>query len=397
MYSSRQEPFLVTETNAGSIGGSAMNFPAYDGQWRQVAWAMVARGARMVEYWHWHTLHYGTETYWIGVLPHDQAPGRVYDQLAALGDELRRGGDAVAGLVPDAHVGLLYSQASKWALEFQPALADGAVPDRRSYEHIVEAFYRGCFAAGAQVRMIHDVQVESDGEDLMDPAATAAELPVLIVPALYVASDRLLDWLAAYAAAGGHLVLGPRTGYADPEARARLETKPGRLAEAAGVRYQEFANLGAPVPVRGTGGFELPQGAQATGWVDALLPGGAEVLAEYEHPHHGAFPAVVSAAHGAGRVTTVGTVPDDDFARALVARVAPVGEDRWRALVAGSVTVLSGTNADGARVRFVHNWSWDPTTVTVPAAVRDVLAGTTTAADGRVELGAWDVRVLVEE
>ena len=114
MYSSRQEPFLVTETNAGAIGGSAMNFPAYDGQWRQVAWAMVARGARMIEYWNWHTLHYGTETHWVGVLPHDQIPGRVYDQLSILGAELRKAGDLVAGLIPDAQVGLLCSNASKW-------------------------------------------------------------------------------------------------------------------------------------------------------------------------------------------------------------------------------------------------------------------------------------------
>jgi beta-galactosidase len=51
----RDQRFLVTETNALSIGGAHANFPAYDGQWRQAAWALVARGARMVEYWHWHS------------------------------------------------------------------------------------------------------------------------------------------------------------------------------------------------------------------------------------------------------------------------------------------------------------------------------------------------------
>ena len=78
MFASKQAPFLVTETNAGAIGGPSVNFPAYDGQWRQAAWAFVARGAEMIEYWHWHTNHFGTETYWIGILPHDQQPGRVY-------------------------------------------------------------------------------------------------------------------------------------------------------------------------------------------------------------------------------------------------------------------------------------------------------------------------------
>ena len=37
--------FLITETNAGAIGGSATNFPAFDGQWRQAAGAR-AWGAR---------------------------------------------------------------------------------------------------------------------------------------------------------------------------------------------------------------------------------------------------------------------------------------------------------------------------------------------------------------
>src|SRR3954452_14613451 len=49
MFSSRGEPFLVTETDAQSIGGPSTNAPAYPGQWRQAAWALVARGARMVE------------------------------------------------------------------------------------------------------------------------------------------------------------------------------------------------------------------------------------------------------------------------------------------------------------------------------------------------------------
>jgi hypothetical protein len=81
MFSSKQAPFLVTETDAQSIGTAWDNRPAYDGQWRQAAWALVSRGARMIEYWHWHTLHFGTETYWGGVLPHSGKPGRLYAEL----------------------------------------------------------------------------------------------------------------------------------------------------------------------------------------------------------------------------------------------------------------------------------------------------------------------------
>ena len=86
----------MTETNAISIGEPHSNFPAYDGQWRQAAWALVARGARMVEYWHWHSIHFGHESYWLGVLNHDGEPGRCYDEVKHIAGEFKRAGAAVA-------------------------------------------------------------------------------------------------------------------------------------------------------------------------------------------------------------------------------------------------------------------------------------------------------------
>ncbi|MBE3065766.1 MAG: beta-galactosidase [Spirochaetes bacterium] len=38
----------------------------------------IAGGASLVAYWHWHSLHYGQETYWKGILSHDLEPGRVH-------------------------------------------------------------------------------------------------------------------------------------------------------------------------------------------------------------------------------------------------------------------------------------------------------------------------------
>ncbi len=246
IYSSRQQPFLVTETNASHIGFPWDSRPAYDGQWRQVAWALVSRGARMVEYWHWHTNHFGAETYWGGVLPHSGQPGRTYRELARLGGELAAAGAKVAGLVPDADVAIVWSNPSKWLLEKYAALMgpDGG-PDARSYQGLVGPFYRGAFDAGLQVRLLHAGQLTGGGRPGVGlaPADAARLHPVLVATGLYVVEDDMLDWLLAYAAAGGHLVLGPRTGYGDHEGRARAESAPARLREAAGVAYDEFCNL----------------------------------------------------------------------------------------------------------------------------------------------------------
>ena len=74
--------------------------------------------------------------------------------------------------------------------------------------------------------------------------------PNLVVPALYVADDATLDWMVAYARAGGHLLLGPRTAYGDHEARARTDVMPAPIAEAAGVWYDEFSNLSESIPIQ---------------------------------------------------------------------------------------------------------------------------------------------------
>jgi beta-galactosidase len=388
MYSSKQAPFLITETNASHIGFSWDSRPAYDGQWRQAAWALVARGARMIGYWHWHTLHYGTETYWGGILPHNGKPGRTYAEIARLGQEFRQAGSLVAGLTPDADVALLLDVPTRWIMQKYPALShpDGT-PDERAYQGILEPFYRGAFDAGLQVRVVHPSQLPSAAE-------AVRQFPILIAAGLYLTDDETLDWLRDYAQAGGHLIVGPRTGYADQEARARTDRMPARLADAAGVWYDEFSTIHTPVEVT-SDVLTLPAGTTATRWVDGLQADGASVVASYRHPHFGRWPAVTTRVTGQGRITHVGTVPDQALAVALL-RWAGSGRTPYGFALPATVTCSGAVAADGGRLRFLHNWSFEPAVVTVPTDCRDVLTGKPLAAGDALDLAAWDVRVLLE-
>ena len=201
----------------------------------------------MIEYWHWHTLHFGAETYWGGVLPHSGRPGRVYEEIARLGAELARAGGTIAEATPDADIAILTSTKARFALaaQLRPA-ARRRHRGPQQLPRIVSAFYRGAFDAGLQSRVVRPRYLFDD-----EPADAARTHPVLVAAGYYPASDRDLDWLRRYAEAGGHLVVGPRTGYADDEARARAQTQPARLSEPAGAWYDEFSNLDGPVPVRG--------------------------------------------------------------------------------------------------------------------------------------------------
>ncbi len=388
----RQQPFLVTETNATSIGGSADNFPSYPGQLRQVVWSLVARGARLIEYWHWHSLHYGAETYWGGILGHSLQPGRIYDELAGAGKELLDAADLIGRLSTSSDVGVLVSAESRWAMEFMAPLGGpgaGWFGDKNSYERILAAFYRGLLDAGLSTDVLAPQQFP-------DATEMVRRWPVLVVPGLYIADDGLLQRLRDYAASGGHLVLTPRTGYADEEAVARHEVMPGVLRDAVGAYYLHFTNLRQPVAV--SGDDEAGLSGSATGWADELIPDGASVLAGYEHPHLKSFAAVTTNAFGTGRVTYVGTVPDRALSASLARWLAETSlpADPWRAARPESVTCTASVTPDGRTVRFLHNWSWHDVDYVPPAATTDLISGADVAAGEPLRLTSWDVRILVE-
>jgi beta-galactosidase len=389
MWASTQDSFLVTETNAQSIGQSHwQNHPPYPGQIAQAALALVSRGARMVEYWQWQTLHSGLETYWGGVLPHSGEPGRLYSEIADLGRRIKDLEPALVGYRPDVDVTMLYSNDTKQSFQFYPPLAtDSGGPDSHAYLRIFDSFYRGAFEAGLQVGIMHSSQfVEQDAAEF------AASSPVLFVPSLYIASDSELDALVAYANAGGHVVVGIRTGYGDDLARARAERAPGRLADAAGISYEEYSNLDLPVAVDselfGGGRFE----AAATGWADALNLDGAEVVATYAGGPYQGRPVVTTHATGAGRLTYVGTVPSREFARAIAEWAVPSPEaGHWNR---DEVITIASGRSNAGRVSFLTNWSDAPAVARCTVGL--TVTGETFAPGAEFVLAPGEVKVLIE-
>lgn len=393
MWSGRHERFLVTETNAQTIGGHSTSRPPYPGQLKQAAYGLVSRGAELIEYWQWQTLNHGAETYWGGVLPHSGKPGRIFAEISEIGRSFSAVGPSLTGFVPDADIALLYSNASKWAFESTPPLqAPDGGPDRESYMRIFDAFHTGIVASNRQAVIVHDTQLQG-----LDPTEYASAQPILIAPAFYIASDANLQWLRDYVKSGGHLVVGIRTAYADTIARAREEVAPPRLDDLVGAHYEEFSIIRNSIQVRGSEALTLSTGAAATGWIDGLIIDDATVLAHYEHPEFGTFPAITTRRDGAGRVTYVGTVPNArlaiDFAEWLVPEPQSNG---WIAEPAGRTTVQSGMT-DKGRVRFIFNWSGDRVALTIAHACTDLETEEHLMVGSQVHLEPRATRVLLED
>jgi beta-galactosidase len=374
----KRSNFLVTETTAQTTGwDSTGQFPPYDGQLRLAAYAEILGGANLVAYWHWHSLHYGQETYWKGVLGHDLEPGRVYGEVRRIAGELKRIGPALANLKKTNRVAILYSLDSLHALDIMP------FDSQTGYISLLAQLYRSLYRLNVETDLVYPESPRFDGYDLV------------IVPALYIADDALLRRISDYAAGGGHVLMTFKSGFCDENSAVRPVRAPGPLRPACGFSYQEFSSLKTPLPLKGDP-FRAGQGNRVSVWAEFLLPETCRTLAFYDHPVFGAYPAVTRNGFGRGTLTYEGTVVSDELQERIVADcLAEAGIAAPDAGLPAGVRAKHVVLDDGARVHAYLNFSpVERAFVHAGESGRDILSGEAVPSSGRVVLKPWDLVIV---
>jgi beta-galactosidase len=388
----KQTNYLVTETNAQSIGwDSRWQYPPYDGQLRQDVYLMAATGANMVEYWHWHSLHYGQETYWKGVLSHDLEPGRVYAEVARTAHELKRVGPRIVDLKASHPVALLYSNDSRRGIEYMPFLQSQPAGDM-PWHHMN--------GYGLEMRRLYRALYRLNvGVDFIFPETTdLSAYKVIVVPPLYIAGDALLTRLADYVRAGGHLVLTPKSGFCDEYSTVRPVMAPGPLREAAGFHYQEFSSLQKPLPLKGDP-FSAGAENRVSDWAEMLLLDTAKPLAYYDHPFFEKYPAITENRYGKGTLTYEGTVLSDELQQKVLARVlGEAGLSGPDQKLPASVRVKHGVDRAGRTVHYYFNFSAEAQNIVYPyAGGTELLADRPLAPGAALSLDPWGVAIVEEK
>jgi len=388
----KQTNYLVTEINAQTIGwDSRSQYPPYDGQLRQDVYLMAATGANMVEYWHWHSLHYGQETYWKGVLSHDLEPGRIYAEVSKTAHELERVGPHIVDLKPAHPVALLYSNDSRRGTDYMPFLTSPVAGDMpwhhpQGYEVEMRRLYGALYRLNVGVDFIFP-----ETEDLSGYKA-------IVVPPLYVASDALLGRLVDYVRGGGHLVLTLKSGFCNEYSTVRATLAPGPLREAAGIHYQEFSNLAKPLALRGDP-FQAGAGNQVSDWAEMLVPDTAKPVAYYDHPFFGKYPAITENHFGKGMVTYEGTVLSAALQEKVLERVLEqaqlAGPDRK---LPTAVRVKHGVNRAGKAIHYYFNFSSAPQSLAYSyGRGTELLSQRPASAASALAIGTWGVAIVEEE
>lgn len=376
--------YLITETNAQGTGwDSAGQYPPYDNQLRQNVYSHLASGSNMVEYWHWHTLHYGQETYWRGVLGHDLEPNRIYGEFSRTAREIDRIGKDIVNLRKQNKAAILYSHDSHHALTFMPYKHGGGYPTDVNYPvHLAH-------------RALYGQNIETDIVPC-DKDTDFSRYSLLVVPPLYVAADSLLEAIDRFVRDGGRVVMMMKSAYCNEHSAVRPVVAPGPLREACGFSYQEYSSI--PDMKLRDNAFGLGDANSIGTWYEFLVPETAKALAYADHPFFGRWPAVTENSYGKGKLYYIGTYPSQELMDSIVRLAATDGglidEDEYRF----PVVFRSGINDAGKTVRYVFNYSGEPVKVVYRHGdARELLGGKRVRSGEELTIGPWDVNILCED
>jgi beta-galactosidase len=344
----------------------------------------------MVEYWHWASIHSGQETYWKGVLSHDLEPNRAYAEVSRTAHELEKIGTHLANLKIKNEVAILYSVDSANALDFMPfALAGPQWSSSHAamdYTGLVHQFHRTLYKANVGVDFIFPEE------------ARFSDYKLVIVPALYIASDDLLQRLSDYVKQGGHVLMTFKSGFCDENSMVRPVRAPGPLREATGFTYQEFSNLEKPLALKGDP-LHAGAGNQVSYWAEFLMPERAQAIAYYDHPFFGQWPAITSNEFGSGTLTYEGTYLSDALQSQIVAdlirKLKLSSSDQQ---LPAAVRVKHGENGSGRRLHYYLNYSSDSQSFTYAyKAGANLLTAEPIASAGQLSLKPWDAAIVEEQ
>lgn len=373
-YAWKRRNYLVLETQAqGNFG-----WLPYPGQLRLQAFAHLASGADGVSYWHWHSIHNAIESYWKGILSHDFSPGAVYQEACQIGSELQRLSPALLHLNKKSRTAIMVSNRSLNGLKWFPTCQQEAVAEH-TYNDYLRWLCDACYRLNIEYDFISD-----DGSKLPD-------YDVVILPALYSASESLICKIRDYVANGGRIIATFKSCFSDESLKIYADAQPHGLTECFGLTYDRFTK---PVDVLlDSEVLSLPEPCHVTDWMELLQPQGAEVLCSYSHPAWGGTAAVTRNSYGRGQAVYLGCCFDAQALEYLLEKLyqdweLPLSPHRF------PLIVKEGKNQAGHTITYYLNFSDRTQRLSSHPAGTELFSGTYVAAGCELVLAPWDLKIL---
>ncbi|GAA4988306.1 beta-galactosidase [Kitasatospora paranensis] len=361
-------PWLLLEHSTGAVNWQPRNIAKRPGEMARNSLAHVARGSDGAMFFQWRASRSGAEKFHSAMLPHAGTDSRIWREVVTLGADLSALG-AVRGsrVVSDAAV--LWDWQSWWAqkLEWRPSVE----LDARDQ---ADRWYTAAYDRHLTVDFAH-------------PEADLAGYPLVLVPALYLATDATSRNLRRYVEDGGTLAVSYFSGIVDAHDAVHPGPHPGALRDVLGLTVEEFAPLRQGERVR----LDGPGGALAgDAWSEFVVPRGADTLWTYADGPAAGHPAVTRHALGDGSAWYLSTRLDEPGLADVLARVCADAGLPGRELPR-DVEVVERVGTHG-RYLFAVNHTGADARVPLPGAGTELLTGAPVT--GALDVPAGATRVV---
>lgn len=375
----KRGPFWVMETQPGFVNYMPVNVCLDPGETRRMVWHQVGHGADGVLFWQWRSPYGGHEQWHGTLLGADGRPRPVYREVAQAGRELETAAKALDGAVVRPRVALAWSYRDRAAIETCP------------FHNDYDAWHYWRDQYGALRRLGLDVEVlrADRGLDGYD---------VVFAPQMMMLDPALEDLIAAYVEGGGHIVLGPRSGFVDVHGALLPSRAPGtKLVALAGGHSEEHYSLPGVIPVEGVA--DGRSWGAASIWAEWLEPDEAdtEVVLRYGlgHAWLDGRAVLLTRRVGQGQVSLLGAWLDNEGMLNVgewACRAAGVAMP-WGRLPEG--VEVSCREAADRRVHVICNHGAEEQTVHLPFEGTCVLTGRSVGRE--TDLPGGDLVVILEQ
>ncbi len=381
--------FGIMEQQSGANGWTtSMEAPSpRPGQIRLWAFQSIAHGADYVSFFRWRTATFGTEIYWHGILDYSGRDNRRLAEITQLSTELAEL-QSIAGSRFRAKVAIVKDYDNIWDSQFD-------VWKKRIEAQSQYSLFKMC-----QLLHVPFDYVYAESDTFREKLSA---YDIVFYPHPSILTEERVAVLENYAAEGGTVVFGCRTGFKDINGKCVDSLLPGLAAKLSGADIPENSLVPpdeVPLMVEwpDSSGIDSDTSFEAAVFADELeaTAESASVVARYSNGSFGQREsgAVVHNAFGKGHCYYFGGAFSDSAAEVFLKRLGaaePYG-DLFSLPQCCEITVREAE--DGTRYFFVLNYSSSPVTIRI---LQPMYISGDLSVMGEFLLGGYGVQVFRQE